>query len=745
MRTGHCDPSEDSGRSGIPGSLSEHSVCIGPFQAVNAEKVRSRPDLELVSIFRVWLYHWRAITIMMMSTIIVTLIITLCMERQYTAVSLVKLINVKDFILKAGKNISNDQSLNPIIANSIVYMTSSDFMRTIVDRKKLHLDPEFSESIDEATSAVKTGVVEKLADRLIASQRGGSRVVAVEMTSHSPEKAADIANFAARLFVRREKERAEEIRKEAVAWLEDKIQGISLHLLALDAQAIEIASQHGIEYTDHEGVIGSRANIQHLELSRQLALAKAEGGELAARYQQALSLEGDRTSSRRVLRGGNPALQALDNLQVTLDTRLLELKGDLGNRHPEIISLQHEIAANQKRIMEEEAKVRYRVHNNLIMNHARQEEIQSRILEVEESLHKKSEHVSNLQRVVDDIQSQKSRLSYLKDIQTNIHFEAGASQEFAEILSPASIPNIHDYPNIYSSTKYSIISGLLLALFCVFFYERWIADFGFKNLEDLRNAGLQPLGIIPELCRSDAGDVRLEDYVLTHPNSAQAEAFQRIRSQLCNRWPYRSNGGAVVLITSTSPSEGKTATAVTLARQMATQNFKVMLIDTSIRNPGVAEVLDLEEKPGLGEILCSNNVENVRTYEDRLTKMNVILAGECDAGIGNMLQSCQMKSLIDELRRHYDWIFLDSAGCGGVSDGFILARSADTVVYAVRWLKARRGEVRINLDELLGVSRGSIGVVLTRVDMDASSKYQGLEEIRHYGYYNHLPSRAAPR
>lgn len=705
-----------------------------------ADNYHRRQDLELRSILRVWNYHWRAITLIAIGITLATLLIVSCQERLYTADSLIKLTGIKNYILKAGRSSNKDQRFNPIIANSIVYMSSNDFLSKVADRALLYSDPEFSDSGHVTASTAEGIVLETLADRLIVSQRSGSRVIAIEMTSRDPEKAARIANLAARLFIDQEIARLEAIHDKVVAWLRRKIRTVQADLAVFEGQAVEIARKHGLKYTGRGDVVDQIADIRYMELTRQLAIIKAGGGELKARYEQALSSEEDQAGAVGLLSGRAPSLRALRNLEVVLETRLSDLKGDLGERHPEIISLKKEVAATQRQISDERTRAINGIKNELIINNARQAEIESRILIVKKNSKEIESANIKLNEIIVNIASKKDYLSTIQNSYYVAQDDRMAGIRVADVLSSATTPTSFSQPNIRNSVTYAMPIGLLLGLIGIFFYERWVSDFGFKSLLELRTAGLQPLGIIPELPKAEALDLKLEDYVLTHPHSAQAEAFQRIRGRLCEWYPWASGESKVVLVTSSSPSEGKTSMAVTLARQMTRANSRVLLIDTNIRNPSVAEALNLESKPGLFEMLSFKAPEDVKIYQDPHTNMDIILPGRSDLSIGDLLRSSQMDYLIDEVRRHYDWIFLDSAALGAVADSLILARHADMIVYVAQWLKTTRNEVCASVSHLCEIGGDCVGVALTRVDIDACDKYEHLEEVRHYGYYSSTPS-----
>ena len=112
---------------------------------------------------------------------------------------------------------------------------------------------------------------------------------------------------------------------------------------------------------------------------------------------------------------------------------------------------------------------------------------------------------------------------------------------------------------------------------------------------------MRALALVPDLSRRETQGVSAEDYILQKPNSAYAEALQRIRTSL-----FLADGERppkTMLITSSVPLEGKSTIAASLARQSARSGLKVILIDADLRRPRLHEVIGLANQNGLSEVL----------------------------------------------------------------------------------------------------------------------------------------------
>ncbi|OFW38474.1 MAG: hypothetical protein A3F70_01555 [Acidobacteria bacterium RIFCSPLOWO2_12_FULL_67_14] len=170
---------------------------------------------------------------------------------------------------------------------------------------------------------------------------------------------------------------------------------------------------------------------------------------------------------------------------------------------------------------------------------------------------------------------------------------------------------------------------------------------------------------------------------LTEPASFAAEQYQGLR--LTIERVARARDVKIIAITSPAAGDGKTVTAVNLAGALARgSDGRVLLIDADLRRPSVATLLGIETTgPGLADVLSGNRdaAEVFRRIEP--FNLSVLPAGATRAGGTEMLRSPRLEQLLQEARREYAYVVIDTPPLLPIFDASVLAKLADGVLMIV--------------------------------------------------------------
>lgn len=181
------------------------------------------------------------------------------------------------------------------------------------------------------------------------------------------------------------------------------------------------------------------------------------------------------------------------------------------------------------------------------------------------------------------------------------------------------------------------------------------------------------------------------------------------------------NGLRSVMVTSASPGDGKTLTAVNLALVLAeSYRYNVLLVDADLRRPSIPRLEDVAEGSGLGEVLRAPKEQKLALVP--ITPgLTLLPAGQPVANSLEALTSPRMHQILEEASSRFDWVVLDAPPVGLTADASLLTQMVGGTIFVVRAGKSQYPEVQKAMDSL-GRDR-IMGVVLNGVDHRPSEGY----------------------
>lgn len=228
-------------------------------------------------------------------------------------------------------------------------------------------------------------------------------------------------------------------------------------------------------------------------------------------------------------------------------------------------------------------------------------------------------------------------------------------------------------------------------------------------------AGVQCFGLLPEApagAPSAAG--------IQAPASPLAMAFRNIRSAVLESRPEVR----VIALTSALPGDGKTTCSVGLARQSALEGFKTVLVDCDLRRRSSSAELPRPPAVGLLEVIRGECSLDEALASDGLSPLCILPVAEDLEAIAratnrDVFATDGMLELMSELRRRFDYVYLDTPPLLALVDARRLAPQADAFLLLARWRTTPKEAVRNAIDLLNSAEASLAGVVLTRAAVPA--------------------------
>lgn len=187
----------------------------------------------------------------------------------------------------------------------------------------------------------------------------------------------------------------------------------------------------------------------------------------------------------------------------------------------------------------------------------------------------------------------------------------------------------------------------------------------------------------------------------------------------------------VLVVTSSDSAEAKSTTAYNLAKVMAAQKNRVLLIDCDLRIPDVHKNLKLSNRNGLTNALINNELDltslskYIQTHKvpQGINDLFVMTAGSTIPNPLEVLSSKRFKDFMNFLRQHFNFIVIDAPPVLPVADAIPISLSADGVLFCVASNQTQKERALAAITQLRRSKVNVIGTVLTMIESSSSSYY----------------------
>jgi tyrosine-protein kinase Etk/Wzc len=227
------------------------------------------------------------------------------------------------------------------------------------------------------------------------------------------------------------------------------------------------------------------------------------------------------------------------------------------------------------------------------------------------------------------------------------------------------------------------------------------------------------IGEIPRIKRNEA------DLIQHNDRSIMAEAYRILRTNLQYLFINKleeSEKGKTLIVTSTIKGEGKTFVAFNLALTLALTGKKVVLVGADIRNPQLQRYLPehLKSNKGLTEYIVYDDmkIEDVVSQSDYNENLSIVLSGAIPPNPAELLMQKRTTTFVEELKKQYDYIILDTAPSMLVTDTILINKLADITLYVVRAGYTDKRLLDFPLDAIEDGRLANVAIVLNNVNLN---------------------------
>jgi polysaccharide biosynthesis transport protein len=578
-------------------------------------------------------------------------------------------------------------------------------------------------SIEQAAALVRA--------RLVVAPIRESRLVEISYQDPNPERARQILSTLVTVYTDRNIDVALESTNSAAEWLEGQVQKLKTELEGSEANLHEYKKGNrilSISLDEQSNMI--RQEMQQLSAAlTAVRVRRAEVAATAAELSGAAPDAGVDLASSELLRD-DVLRQLRDSLNDAVAEHQALIGAGKGEQHPLVASAAARIATARAALHDEVENVRRAAQRDLavverevadlttLFEQAQQRALELGGLELDyRRLERSKTNTEKLYSLVIE-RSKESNLTRMMRF-NNI-----------QVIDPPLVSRAPVSPRVPQNMTLGLIGGLALGLFGAF--AREMMDRSVKSPNDIeQELGLVFLGMLPRVGRASSGGYgrrarggrrrprpgdpqRIELIVHEDPQSAISEASRGLRTNISFMSPdkpYKS-----LLVTSPSPSEGKTTVACCLALAMAQAGHKVLLVDCDLRRPRLHRVFHRKNDRGVTSSLIDRAALSSAVVETEVSGVWLLPSGPSCPNPAESLQSNAFGHLLEQLEKDFDRVVIDSPPIGPVTDAVILSTRVDASIMVIRAMSTTKDTVLHARRALEDVRAHLVGAVLNAAD-----------------------------
>lgn len=721
-------------------------------------------EIDFKSLFiLLWRRKWMILFLLFLG-IVGALYISSQIERVYTSRSYILLETNKKIPSELSGLIEKFELKDSIILNETQILKSRNFALRVIKALDLKNDPEFKSGLKQTKQNLGAGsksgngfrnldltresfkdsqdleafllnnpgmtnVINRLQKAVRINSVPGTNVIFIEVSSHSPFKAARIANAYARLYIKQRRDNRFEETRRLTSWLNKRLEELKEQVRQAQREVARYQVEHNLIHT-YKGELTSdqltHLNNEMVRARAELAVKKARTKQIGSNINSAQAL----LSSPDVMK--SVTIRELKKQHVQLLQERSELKSRYGPKHPKIKSINEELEVLREETLSEARNIIEANKKEVLIARARLDALEHGFNNLLQMRAQDSEAMIRLQELM--LEAETSRATYDKFLSTykRVTQQEGLQGPEARIISYATVPATHVYPDKKMFIALAAILMLFFGIALTLFLEKF--NTAFSSVSQLEKLTRLPcFGVIPEL-RARRRDKILQT-IWRNTSSSKSENVRNLRAIL------KLRGGKdqhkepkVVTMTSSLPGEGKSTLSTWLAILAAKSGEKVCLIDCDLRSPVLHKHIPSDRENTLVEFLTGQaEIEQV-IKKDEKSGLFVIFAKSVPSRALDLISSEKMEELIESLRQEFDLVILDSPSCLLATDPKMLSRYSDYILYAVAWNKTDRDQVKMGLKQFDDIGYNDIATVLSRVDLRSFARH-GYGEAGYYASY----------
>lgn len=569
---------------------------------------------------------------------------------------------------------------------------------------------DLSQTPSASRASAAAGVV---SSHIAVQPVAGSRLINLSYTDPSPQRAQRIANAYAEAYVASNLDKRFEANSYAKVFLEDQIKQLKLRL-----EDSETALQ---AFAEREKIVQATDKASIAESN--LAAANSALGQLISeriKTEQSWRQVEDATGINLTQLLTNSVIDLLRARGKELQREYKEKLETFKPSYPTMVEISGKIKEIDRQIASEVSTVKGSLKGAYLSSLNQENEMKARVEELRTE-------VLNLQKngfrhniLTREVETNRGLYNSLLQRYKEVDIASGVGTNNIFIVDRALVSGAPSEPRMSRILMMSLVLGLGAGLGLAYLLQLF-DDFVRFPEEVEQTFGLSTLGVIP-LAQSEQAVIEASK----DPRSPISEAYRSLATAL--QFSTGSGLPRSIVVTSATPREGKSTTALAIARHFATMGSNVLLVDADLRKPSLHVKLGKDNSRGLSNYLTGAAMPPELVQQTELRTLKFIASGPVPPNAGDLLGGTRIFTMISVGLEVFDLIVIDSPPMLGIADAQLLSTAAAATVFVVSAGQSRKRVVQSALRRLQLARVTPIGVVLTKFDSKGAGYGYG------YGY-----------
>jgi succinoglycan biosynthesis transport protein ExoP len=641
------------------------------------------------------------------------------------------------------------------IAGVELILLSSDVLDRVVAAQHLADDPDFGGAhppllaslrarlfggkvtLPPDTPQARADRAEDRLRRMIRTGRiGTTYVIQLDVIAPKAAEAQTLARAVADAYLANQIDTKLDAVRRDTAWLNDRLTTQRAQLIASESKVEALRKKFDV--VDSTG--NHDLSIEHqsiTQVNQELLDAQAKVAASQARYQQTNTV----LHSGGSLEGlgdidASMVIQGLRSQQAAAAQRVADMSARYSTNYPDLIRAKSERAAIDHQVALEVSRVAASLKNDYQISVAHRDALAAQLAGLVATVNAASRAGGRVELNEAERIAEANRISYEATLTRLREVEQQQTRQDAEarIISNPDLPETPSFPKPLMLLPAGAGGGMMLGAGLVV-----LLSLGRKQVEDAvaaeRDLMLPVLSMTPYLPRgvlmAGARKLSIPEYLSINPFSGYAESLRVLRLRLRSSRPGTGPGGGhVIQVTSAIPGEGKSTIAASLAISAAAAGTRTVLVDLDLHHPSAAKLLGHGGSKGVVDIVLGNAQTGTALQTHPDLPIWTVNAGSIASLHPGVLESRQMRELIQGLAEKFDLVVVDSPPVLAISDPLYISTLVDTTIMVVGWRATSQNDVNDALAALRSAQAPLAGIVLNKVNPARAGGYGS----NRYGY-----------